>query len=221
MQKRYLVLILLFVLTILPGCTLRDSDIDFTQAEELIKSEEGADELSSDLQAMEQALADTEEEPDALKAPVTEPSGIFVYVCGAVLRPGVYELSEGSRVNDAVEAAGGFTEDADRNYVNLAAILSDAVKLQIPTVAEVQQGRMPGETFGAETSDTDSGNGLININRASREELTSLPGIGDATAEKIVRYRDEQGGFKSVEDIMNVSGIKEKLFSRIRDLITV
>ena len=155
------------------------------------------------------------------------PENVVVYVCGAVVNPGVYELSEGSRIDDAVIAAGGFSEDADRTYVNLAARLSDGSKLQIPTISETSDETLAKEIESFDTGDNgyksgaSDGNGLININTASQTELATLPGIGEGIAGKIIKYRDENGSFKSIEDIMKVSGIKDKLFSKIKDQITV
>ncbi len=155
---------------------------------------------------------------------------LAVYVCGAVENAGVYELDEGSRIVDAVEAAGGFAEGADRTYVNLAARLSDGMNLLIPTMQEASDSDLVKgiESFdsgsvadSSQNNDTGTGSGLININTATKEELKSLSGIGDSTADKIIRYREDNGGFKKIEDIMKISGIKEKLFSKIRDNITV
>ena len=155
---------------------------------------------------------------------------LFVYVCGAVEKAGVYELDENSRIVDAVEAAGGFAEGADRTYVNLAARVTDGMKLQIPTLEEASDSKLAKgiESFdqgfvaaASQTAATGGSEGLVNINTATREELKSLSGIGDSTADKIIRYREDNGGFGKIEDIMKVSGIKEKLFSKIRDNITV
>ena len=168
-----------------------------------------------------------------------EPETVVVYVCGAVKEAGVYELPGGSRLNDAVKAAGGLDDEADRTYVNLAAICSDGMKLYIPTFQETEK-QFAGVTSGSSNSSgfesydmtnaaangssesvTDTKSGLVNINTASKEELTSLSGIGAGYADRIIAYRNEKGPFKSIEDIMKVSGIKEKLFSRIKDYITV
>ena len=155
---------------------------------------------------------------------------LAVYVCGAVLKEGVYELVSGSRIVDAVEAAGGFSEDADTTYVNLAARLTDGTKLLIPTLEQTADRVVASgiDSFSGDTtlqtasvSEGSGGNGLVNINTADKEELKSLNGIGDSTAEKIIRYRQDNGGFRTIEDIMKISGIKEKLFSKIKDNITV
>ena len=135
---------------------------------------------------------------------------IFVYVCGAVHCEGVYELPSGSRVYQAIEIAGGFREDADAKSVNQAEVLEDEERIYVPVIGEEMEANS--------SSDKD---GKININKASKEELMTLPGVGESRAESIIRYREEQNGFKSIEDIMQVSGIKEGLFEKIKDLITV
>lgn len=138
------------------------------------------------------------------------PSAIFVYVCGAVKCPGVVELPEGSRVNDALEAAGGFAEDASRDHVNLAARVADGEKLFFPTCEEA-----------ASAAEEKSGDGLININTASAEELCALPGIGASRAAEIIRYREREGAFETCEDIMKVTGIKTSVYDKIKDRIKV
>lgn len=137
---------------------------------------------------------------------------IYVHVCGAVLTPGVVEVPEGSRAQTAVEAAGGFREDADRDYMNLAAPVSDGEQLCIPTLEEV---RVQREQLKEEES------GRVNLNTADISRLCTLPGIGESRAGDIVAYRQEHGGFGQIEEIMKVPGIKESTFEKIKDLITV
>ena len=134
--------------------------------------------------------------------------GIYVYVCGAVVKPGVYELPEGSRVYEAIRAAGGFTEAASEYTVNQAEILQDEMKVYIPT----------GEELEAQTK---TGSGKVNINTAMKSELMELPGVGEAKADQIMQYREEHGTFKKIEDIMSIPGIKEGLFEKIKPYITV
>ncbi len=151
---------------------------------------------------------------------------VYVYVCGKVSAPGVYELKAGSRVSDALDAAGGFEEDADTGRINLARLLTDGEMIyfpaegeEIPVQALGSQG-VSGETAGyAASSGTMQPTGLININTAGAAELTSLPGIGNAKAEAIVKYREQNGLFKSPADIKNVPGIGDALFSGIEELI--
>ena len=144
---------------------------------------------------------------------------ICVYVCGAVVYPGVVRLKEGSRAADALEAAGGFGEDAATDYVNLAAKVSDGEKLYFPRVDECERGLLQDESRKSARESGDSG--LININTADTAMLCTLPGIGEARAAEIIRYRETSGPFESCEDIMKVSGIKTSVYNRISDLITV
>jgi competence protein ComEA len=154
--------------------------------------------------------------------PAPTPEPIQVHVAGAVVRPGIYDLPEESRVIDAVEAAGGFVAEADKNGVNLAARLEDAQRLDVPFVA----GFIPEEEQGfvvisEGTPSPLSGEELVDINNASLEELEKLPGIGPTTAQKIIDYRELFGPFLRIEDIVNVSGIGPATFDEIKDLITV
>jgi competence protein ComEA len=161
--------------------------------------------------------------PVTLEAPPTKVP-IEVHVIGAVLRPGVYLFSEGSRVQDAVAAAGGLTDQADLNSLNLAAKLTDGQQLNIPNSGGAGAGPQPTAQFEVLPGDitpTASAANLININTASSTELQTLPGIGPATAEQIIRYRTEHGPFQQIEDIMNVAGIGPATFDSIQTLITV
>lgn len=151
---------------------------------------------------------------------------ISVYVCGEVNNPGVYELSSGSIVNDAVEMAGGFTQAAQVNRINLVYIIESNVTIYIPgTDDDLEPNefiRPEDQTiWGGQTMQTELViQSSVNINTASREQLMSLPGIGAVTADAIIEYR-EQTPFDRVEDIMNVTGIGEAKFNSIRDLICV
>ncbi|MCH5249560.1 MAG: helix-hairpin-helix domain-containing protein [Lachnospiraceae bacterium] len=153
---------------------------------------------------------------------------IYVHICGAVAVPGVYELEAGSRVFEGIEAAGGFSEYACEDYVNQAGQLTDGERLVIPTMEEIEAAKADGTyTFGSETSGAEqsgsagSETGLVNINTASESELGAISGIGAGKAAAIVKYRQENGSFSSVEDIMKVSGIKEGTYEKIKDKITV
>lgn len=136
--------------------------------------------------------------------------GVCVYVCGAVLRPGVVELPAGSRCNDALEAAGGFAQNAARESVNLAEPVSDGMQIYFPTVQEQEAQAEALERQG-----------LVNINTAGADGLCTLPGIGQAKALAIISYREQNGRYKTPEDIMKVPGIKESAYSQIKDLIIV
>ena len=142
----------------------------------------------------------------------TEPVMIYVHICGEVNNPGVYELPEGSRIFEAVEAAGGFTEEAAQASLNLAQVISDEEQIVILTLEEAEEKvRLEREQAA----------GIVNLNTASKEQLMTLTGIGASRAEDIIRYRNESGGFQSIEEIMNVPGIKESAYLKIKDSITV
>ncbi|WP_434311154.1 helix-hairpin-helix domain-containing protein [Hominifimenecus sp. rT4P-3] len=139
---------------------------------------------------------------------------VFIHVCGAVQRPGVYELPAGSRYQDAVQAAGGFAEDADVSFLNLALLLSDGEQLAVPTMEEAKAQR-EAQVQSA------SSDGRIDLNQAGKEELMTLPGIGEVRAEAILSYREVHGAFSSVEDLMEVSGIKGSTFEKIKEKVKV
>ncbi len=139
---------------------------------------------------------------------------VVVYICGAVKAPGVYTLPPGSRLNDAVSAAGGFAENAAVTSVNLAARIMDEEMIYVKTKEEAETQDL------AERSDTDS-EPRININTADVYTLCRLPGIGESKARDIVTYREKNGIFQKKEDIMQVNGIKENLYEKICDLISV
>ena len=149
---------------------------------------------------------------------------IVVHVDGAVKKPGVYELDlpEGARVADVVDAAGGLSKDADTTSLNLAACVEDAMKVHVPAKGEAVGTSQP-ETSQAAAANSPSrvSTGLININTASSEQLDDLPGVGEATANAIVRDREANGPYKSPEDLMRVSGIGEKKFEKMKDKICV
>lgn len=166
-------------------------------------------------------LSITAATPSAASTPEPATDPVFVHIDGAVVAPGVYEMT-GSlpRVNDAVMAAGGLAGDADTSALNLAAVLSDGEKIYVPRQGEVvagqaSSGAASGSYVGASSS------GVININTATAEELDSLPGIGPSTAAAIVGDRERNGPFASPEDLMRVSGIGEGKFSKLKDQIRV
>ena len=187
-------------------------------------------------------------ESDAEAGPMDEEvqeSLLTVHVCGAVRREGVYSLPAGSRIRDAVDAAGGFSGDADRSYLNLAMKIEDAWQIRVPTKEEaealrLEQGRsgagtaVPGAApglsgtsglQGAGTANDDAGTGnqeeKINLNTASKEQLMKIPGVGEAKAQRIIEYREQNGRFEAIEDLMKVPGIKDASFQKMKDYITV
>lgn len=166
---------------------------------------------------------------------------IIVHISGAVKQEGIVELEENSRIADAIEKSGGLKENAETKEINLAYKLEDGMKIYIPTKEEVQNkqnlevnqenqyiyegtkenGSQVNNPQGNSEPKETNRNKKVNINKASQEELDSLPGIGPSTADKILEYRKQNGNFKSIEDIKEVSGIGESKFEKIRDMITV
>lgn len=170
-----------------------------------------------------------------------ENNTIIVHVSGAVNKEGIVELEENSRISDAIDKAEGLKEDADTSKINLAYKLEDGMKIYIPTIGEVvaeneetennstvdetskyvtSSAGVVQETQTNETSSQNS-NGKININTATQTELETLPGIGPSTALKIINYREENGGFETIEEIKEVSGIGDAKYENIKDLICV
>ena len=166
---------------------------------------------------------------------------IPVYLCGAVRSPGIYRTGRGAYLYEVIDMAGGLLPEAAAEYINLVFELTDAVSIYIPTVEEMQSyldgqqtanseylrnGLLTGIWGTDQTGTTDAGDSgqaaaQVNINTADQAALETLPGIGAATAKAIIAYREKTGGFNSIEDIMNVAGIKEGRFEAIRDLIVV
>lgn len=145
----------------------------------------------------------------------TEPLKLCVYVCGCVMNPGVYELDENMRIYQAIEMAGGLAENADYNYLNMAEYLIDGQKIYVPNMNENLSNEVSSQAL------ENSKSNLININSAAKEQLMTLPGIGESKAEDIILYRKTNGKFETIEDIKKISGIKEAAFSKIKDLIVV
>ena len=140
---------------------------------------------------------------------------VYVDIKGAVVKPGVYKLEDEKRVLDAIQLAGGFQTDADQTKINLAARVTDEMILYIPRIGEVLQSQTGLPT----NSEMDAGK--ININTATSLELESLPGIGAAKAASIITFREQNGPFKEIEDLVNVSGIGDKSFEKLKDQIKV
>ena len=161
-----------------------------------------------------------------VELPVEEgDSTIFVYVCGAVHHPGVYELTSSSRVFEAIEMAGGLTVDAARSYLNLARLVEDGEQIYAPTMDELlalEEGSVfPWLESSRPSGSSANSSGKVNINQAGAEDLMKLTGIGPSKAKSIIDYRDQHGPFQQIEDLMNVSGIGEATFAKIKEDITL
>ena len=215
MKKRICGIFILALVLCFSGCG---------EDEEIVISNREASAEASDPETDPSETEEAEEQEE------TEPEeSCFVYLTGAVRKPGVYEVPSGTRVFRVIDSAGGFNEDAAVEALNLAAAVTDGSVIRVPDRQEYEetkkaaagtggpgvQGELPGMSGGAEAK------GLVNINTASVSELTEINGIGESRAQAIISYREENGAFRSVEEIKNVSGIKDGLFNKIKDQITV
>jgi len=152
-------------------------------------------------------------------------SKIMVHISGQVYDPGIYEMTNGDRVNDVVNLAGGLTKNADLDRINLAKKISDEEKIYIPKIGEDINKDIESQAINYSSTtlgnlSSNNNDGKININMCSKSELTSLPGIGDVIADRIIEYRTSNK-FKNIEEIMNVSGIGDKKYEGIKELIKV
>lgn len=152
-----------------------------------------------------------------------DPGLIYVHLCGAVANPDVYKIEAGSRLVDLIELAGGLNPDAAGDYINQAMVVEDGQRIYIPTEDELNELTLSEYMQGDQSSQSKDGEAqsMVNINTADESALMSLPGIGQTRAKSIIEYRTKNGGFSVIEDLMKVPGIKEGLFSRIADKITV
>ena len=148
---------------------------------------------------------------------------IYVYICGAVEHPGVVKVTDGARVYEAIEAAGGLTEEAADCAVNQAAVLEDGQQITVPSLEEAADWKpeVPAPDDKQEGQDSAGDTEKVNINQAAADELMSLPGIGEAKAAGIIEYRETTGGFRTIEEIKNISGIGEAVFEKIKDKIEI
>lgn len=145
---------------------------------------------------------------------IEEETTYIVDIKGEINRPGVYEVNTTSRVNDVIQLAGGFTDEADQNFVNLAQKVQDEMVIIIPKIGEEHQILSGSSNMTIDDS-------RVNINQASKEELETLPGIGPAKAQAILDFREENGSFKEVEDLLQVNGIGEKTLENLIEYIDV
>ncbi|MEY8524599.1 hypothetical protein D7X98_04465 [bacterium 1XD8-76] len=220
---------------LLAGCGSEGELLSELRAEKA-KEPESAPSLDAEAPAEEpvetSAAQEEEKEAGGGSEKVEEPASIYVHVCGAVERPGVYEMPLGSRFYEAVETAGGFAEDACRDYLNMAEPLADGSRLEIPTAESIRAGEektekeysyytVPETPAAQSESAGGSDAGLVNINTADIAGLCALPGVGEGRAKAIIEYREKQGGFQKKEDIMQVSGIGEKMYARMEEYLRV
>ena len=157
--------------------------------------------------------------PEPTPSEEQEKEELVVYICGAVNVPGIYTLTEGSRLHEVITLAGGFSAEADTDYHNLARNVEDGERIYIVSYAETKELTIEQQVVGEEGEQKETS--LINLNTATAEQLTSLPGIGASKAESILAYRRQVGQFADIEEIKNVSGIGDAMFAKIKDKITI
>lgn len=182
------------------------------------KNKENLENISQDIIINNQTENNTEENNNQEK--------IVIHITGAICNEGIYELEENSRIADAVKIAGGLKEDADLKQINLAYVLEDGMKINIPSKNDSSneninntENYITKENFNSSNNTNSTKTSKININSATQTELETLPGIGPSTALKIINYRKEKGKFNKIEDIKNVNGIGESKFNRIKEFI--
>lgn len=228
-KKAVATITFMMLLFLIAGCEERTKD-----TKEELMSLTDVDLEESPEEEMASVSGTKEEEPRGQREAggMGEKSGVvYVHVCGQVANPGVYPLPSGSRLYEAVEAAGGMLESGAGEQLNQAAQIEDGQQVYVPSKDEVQQG-LAGGIHTAPLGDTGSGNtapqgasasgdGKVNLNTASKEQLMTLSGIGEAKAASIIAYREEHGGFQKLEELMEVEGIKEGVFNKVRDRISI
>ena len=220
MNKKHLIMIVVVFFIGITGVVFymnRSNDSELVDCDTQISYSEEADSNSK-----EATDKDNNSKEASTSSKDNKNKKIYVHICGEVNEPGVYELKEDARVIDAIEAAKGLTQAASQQSVNQAEKLEDSQQIYIPSIKEVKEDvNQSVKSSDSNSSINNEGNGKININTASQEELTTLPGIGVAKAQKIIAYRQQNGSFSKIEDIMKISGIKEGLFNKISENITV
>ena len=206
------------LMIILAGCKKDDSLTEIQLSE---NTDTGTDSKAASDNT--ENMADTGEETREEAAEEAEDDRrdtVFVYVGGAVNSPGVYELKRGARVYEAIELAGGVTAEAAPELINQAEVAADGARIYVPDSDEAEGFR--NGTGGLETGVTEGAEkGKVNINTAGKDELMTLTGIGEAKAESILEYREENGKFENIEELMQIGGIKEGVFNKIKDDITI
>lgn len=218
--------VIIAAVLLLAGCSGEKYEEELTElsaAEEVPREEISGDKESTEQDTGEEA-AEGEEIQELAQE---EPAAVCVHVCGRVANPGVYTLPFGSRIYEAVEAAGGLSEDAAGEQLNQASQMEDGQQIYVPSREEAEQGTPGGQwqngSPGAESAagDTKAKDSKVSLNTASKEQLMTLNGIGEAKAAAIIRYREEHGGFHKIEELKEVEGIKEGVFNKVKDQITI
>lgn len=214
-MKQLLITLLTSLILILSGCGQSGVYVaDDGSNDTRIESERKDD---VEITTTERTDSDTGQADISAESAFEGSNKVSVFVCGKVKSPGVYELSCDARVCDAIDAAGGVLEDGNGEAVNQASRIEDGQKIYIPAFGEDVTEEASLDTGGEGSNDS----ALVNINTADKEKLKTLTGIGDSKADLIINYRNEHGPFKTIESLMDIPGIKEGVFNKIKSDITV
>lgn len=224
-----LLILLLSIFAIAGLCGCENKDAELILLEDTDGKLETQEKASVNAEIVSDAAAKVTEdyneyvEANVIKEEQDTVQIVYIYVCGAVNCPDVYELNSDKHVVDGIKAAGGFAENADRDAVNLAERVVDGMKIYVPVVGENVESKDLISVSAPSRDQYANGvsNSLININTATKEQLMTLPGIGEGKAVKIIEYRENNGPFLQNSDIMNVNGIKDGAYSKIKDFICV
>ena len=229
-QKIIIIIILIIISVIYYIYKTNEENNIQTNINEILETESKTNQEEKESEKSQNEVTENNESKENLK--------IMVHIAGAIKKEGVYELKEGDRIIDAINIAEGVTEEADTSQINMAYKLEDGMKIYIPKKGENvenieimqntktdQNNELIQKSEEKSNSKTNNSNSItskkININTANIEELDTLPGIGEATAQKIIDYRKENGKFSKIEDLKEVSGIGESKFEKIKDRICV
>ncbi len=221
---KYIKIIILSIIVIVLGIVYISDDNNDVM---LIKDNQNISEVSAEAEPGE-AVKSSQQSDDSKPEDITEVpvrDMIMVHVCGAVKAPGVYQTEVASRVTDVINMAGGMLETAADDYLNLASVLNDGMKIYVPFADEIEamelQGNLTTRSILSINSQETVDDSLVNINTADKNLLMTLAGIGEAKASAIINYREQNGAFSKLEDIMLVPGIKEAAFSKIKNRICI
>lgn len=224
MKKKNTVILLSCLFIIVAGicysCTYNNGQETLTTS---LDSEKNNEDLSVVTDKKTDFVTDSNDNGNDNVRSDENPGLIYVHICGAVENPDVYQIKAGSRLVELIELAGGLKTDAAGDYINQAMVVEDGQRIYIPTrqelenlaISEYIQGDQSSQAANTETKTK------VNINTADESTLMSLPGIGQAKAKSIIDYRNKNGNFSDIRDLMKVPGIKEGLFSKIADQVTV
>lgn len=229
-MKNVLMILLILMLS-LAGVGCAQDEVSITTVKE---ADGGSTESSAETSTETSTEASSETSVESADTKSSEanaaekPDKVYVYICGAVAAEGVYELPGDSRVQDVLDKAGGYSENACRGYVNLAEKLQDGQRIYIPYEEDMDDpsalmlDASNVDTNSDQMADNDNTpSDMVNINTADKSLLMTLPGIGEGKASDIIEYRESHGGFTDVKDITNVSGIGESTFAKLKDKIIV